>query len=66
MKAGLKGKPLAALIVAKAKPKESDSDIGIDAAFDEVYSTMREGDKEGFRTALKSAIEMCANSDYDD
>lgn len=58
-----KGKPLAALIVAKMKPKMKEGDgyddSGVNAALDEAYAAIEKGNKGAFRTALRSAIEMC-------
>jgi hypothetical protein len=40
------------------KPDEEDTE-GFDTAADECFDALKAGDKEGFRAALKSALEMC-------
>ena len=64
MKPVLKGKPLAALIVAKAKPtKETydDDDGGIKASADEVFTAFKKGSRDAFIEALTSMVEQCVN-----
>jgi len=69
MKSVLKGKPLAALIVAKAKPEkdtsdtydDDDDDGGIKASADEVFTAFKKGSRDAFIEALTSMVEQCVN-----
>lgn len=57
----------------KGKGKESEAPIAPDSSPDlfdgyasEVYSALQDKDEDGFKAALKSAIEACYGDDSDD
>lgn len=68
----MKKKNIAALIIAKAKPKDEpveDRDEMVDplmTASDEVFEALKMDDKEMFYEALKSFVHMCMDEGYDE
>lgn len=61
-------KGIAAIILAKKKPKETESeddmDMGLDDASEEILDAIRKGDSSALKDALRSFVSMCKSSDY--
>lgn len=57
-------KPLAALIVAGAKPRQSEEpeegdEMGLDAAVEDILNAVKTDDAQGLKAALRAFVDMC-------